>query len=132
MTFPIFVAFMFNVIEAFYGMLEILNKTDNEINWKNFDYITRGFISITLIIYAASNVNEADKKAKNSNDNLLRNAFIVSNLTNLDTKLNLRHENEKPALTLTAWGFFEFKRSFVFAAVGCVLTYALLFINLKM
>ena len=132
MAFPIFVAFMFNVAEAFYGMLVLLNKSNDEINWKSCDYIIRGFISICLIIYAASDVNEEDKKAKVSNNDLLRSAFVVSNLENLDTKLNLRHENEKPSLTLTAWGFFEFKRSFVFAAVGCVLTYALLFINLKM
>ena len=131
MTFPIFITFIFSVIEAFYGMLMLFNEFNEETGLKKFAYTTRGFISICLITYAASRVNDADQKAKVSNDDLLRNAFTVSSLSDLDMKLNLRHENEKPALTLTAWNFFEFKRSFVLAAVGCVLTYALLFINLE-
>ena len=132
MTFPIFITFLCNVIEAFYGMRMILNKSDHTIILKKIAYLTRGFVSIFLITYTASNVNEADQKAKVSNDELLRNSFTVSNLSSLETKLNLIRTNEKSALTLTAWSFFKFKRSFVFAAIGCVFTYASLFINLEM
>ena len=132
MSFPIFITFMFSVTEAFYGMLMVFKEFKEEMSLKKVAYILRGFTSICLITYAASNVNEADQKAKVSNDDLLRNAFTVSNVSNLDTKLYFVLKNEKPALTLTAWNFFEFKRGFVFAAVGCVLTHALLFITLKM
>lgn len=79
----------------------------------------------------AGEVSQADQKAKYSNDKLLRYGFSANNFANLDVKLNLLHQNSKPAFTLTAWGFFYFERRFFLTAIGCILSYALLFINLE-
>lgn len=131
MSTSIFITFMFNAVETFHGMLILLQKFDEQKYFKIFALLASGFLSFCLISYMAGNVNQADQKARDSNDKLLHYGFTANNFTNLDMKLNLLHENNKPAFTLTAWGFFDFKRSFCLTAIGCILTYALLLINLE-
>lgn len=133
MRVPIFLSFSFSVVEAFYGMLTLMKI--KEINQKNsikeLANLIRGFVSLCLISFTASSVNQADQKARDSNDNLIRKSFASTNILSLDAKQNMLHENSKPAFVLTAWGFFEIKRSLFFTAIGCIFTYTLLFINLE-
>lgn len=130
MTIPIFICFFSSSFDAFYGMLLLIKRFNKASLFNDLVIVVRGLISFCLISYMAGSVNQADRIAKDSNALILRNNFPVSKLTKLDSKMNLLHENNKPPFALTAWGFFEFKRNFFLSAIGSLLTYTLLFINI--
>ena len=87
-------------------------------------------ILFTGTVFTASDVNEADKKAK---------AFNIKILRSLDTKNRrkikesfemLSQVSHAPAFAMTGMNFYEYKRGFYLTAIGCFMTYALLIINL--
>lgn len=130
MSVPVSIVFSYKVVETFYGLLILMKEFHKENPLNMFVYLVQGFISFSLVSLSAASVNEADAIAKASNDNLVQSAFSISNFHELDLKINFLHENNKPAFTLTACGFLEFKKTLFMSAVGCFFTYALLIINL--
>ena len=107
-------------------------------SWKSqrlpsFGHIFTLLVNIALFtgtVFNASDVNEADKKAK---------AFNIKILRSLDTKNRrkikesieiLSQMSHAPAFAMTAWNFYEYTRGFYLTSIGCFLTYALLIINL--
>ena len=126
LSFTIFLQCCFNISGMFWVTYRI-RKGPCKISFMDILLLIINFILFTATVFSASNVHEADKKAKKSNFNVLRLLGDINMKQNIEI---ISHVCHFPPFTLTGWNFFEFTRSFYLTALGCFVTYSLLIINL--
>lgn len=129
MSLLIFIVFAKSTIGIFNGLICLLKKTCfSSMNSITF-WVIHSFIQFSIILIFATLVNEADVNARQTNDEIIER-LPASRISVLNMKITLLNKNNKTAFTLTGWKFFSFTRNFFLTSVGCILTYALLIINL--
>ncbi|GIX71349.1 uncharacterized protein CEXT_183771 [Caerostris extrusa] len=86
----------------------------------------RALVSFVCVTSAASRIHEADRKAKEVQEAMLKNV-LSSSEKNYRKELLLLFvvQNSKP-FTLSAWGFFNFNKGVILSTIGSILTYSLL------
>lgn len=128
MSFPIFIVFIFHSLAIFSWLAWAILK--DIFSYKTAIVAAFSILIICLISIAAAKVNEADKYAKYTNDQMLQKIQLSNETSELDIKLRFMDFNNRPPFALSAWGYFYFTRSFFFIALGNLLAYALLIINI--
>ncbi|KAF8794566.1 hypothetical protein HNY73_002537 [Argiope bruennichi] len=89
----------------------------------------RSILSFLLVSAAASCVHAADSKAKSANEELWH--VLVSRGSDVEThKLRVFMITNKKPFAFSIWGCFHFTKSYIFSAIGCLLTYSLLIAQL--
>lgn len=128
MSFPVFIVFSCNSLGVFswlaWSLIHGMSTVKVSIT------ISYSFIIFCLISIAASKVREADTFARYTISQLLQKTPVSENDSELDIKIRYLGIHIHPPFTLTAWGYFHFTRGFLFVALGNLLTYALLIINM--
>ncbi|GIY63059.1 uncharacterized protein CDAR_563831 [Caerostris darwini] len=102
-------------------------KTKNSY-WMKSISLYVGFISVSFVCVtsAASRIHEADRKAKEVQEAMLKNVLSSSEKNYRKELLFLFVvQNSKP-FTLSAWGFFNFNKGAILSTIGSILTYSLL------
>lgn len=131
MSFPVFIVAFMDAQGIFIGLLLCMT------NIEQFESVTKpsiffsnlqNLVNLCAILFYASGVNERDTLARRSNVQLLGRCSSVDILS-LDKKINRLSASNEPPFVLTGWGFFKFTRTFILSALGCIMTYALLIIN---
>ena len=96
----------------------------------NASKILFNIISITSLIFIASNVHEADKLTKQINLRNLHIFFKKDECFQNDKIIKLWWINKSPAFTLTAWGLFSIKKDIYLNIINVIIPYTLLVLNL--
>ena len=110
----------------FFGTSSLLHS---ELSQKVIWLTTISSLLFSSIVLTASAVNDADKRAKIANIEML--CLLDSHERNL-CKISIDILSQKfhgSAFALSAWGFFHFTRGFYLRAIGCLITYSVLIIN---
>ncbi|KAF8794567.1 hypothetical protein HNY73_002538 [Argiope bruennichi] len=89
----------------------------------------RSILSFLVISVAASSVHLADERVKRADEDLwyillCRGSIMKNNQMGISVVIN------KKSFAFSAWGCFRFTKSYILSAVGCLLTYSLLIIQL--
>lgn len=129
MSVPMFFVTIFYSTGMFFALYQFF-KSVNEYNlMETFIYLSSDLLLFGILLMTAAKVNEADSLAKESNREMLRN-LVITNISELDVKMNFLQEINKSSFSLNACGCFNFTRSLLLTAVGTILTYVLLCINI--
>ncbi|GBM41963.1 hypothetical protein AVEN_5409-1 [Araneus ventricosus] len=138
MSLPIFLIQAGDLVGMFSGFIWLNARMNNLIQngvlrntYLGIFFISfYSFVSFMSVSLAASSVHEAGKKYKETEEKLLKN--VLTSMQENDTSgqflLLVAHEN--PPFILSAWGFFYFTKGLILVAVGSVLTYSLLIIQI--
>ncbi|GBM78271.1 hypothetical protein AVEN_245205-1 [Araneus ventricosus] len=86
-------------------------------------------IAFFALTYFASHVSKADEELRKKVKDVAFRLSLQEN-TRAHSELLVRFMKSKWRLILTAWGVFQFKKSFLFASAGVVITYNLLILQL--
>lgn len=128
MAFLIFVAFSKSVYEIF-RILLILSKSIKAYGMKYFIVCSiHSLVHFIVISFLASSVHDADVLARDTNADILER-MPIDGISDINMKFTFLNKNNATAFTLTGWKFFSFTRGFFLVACGCILTYAVLVIN---
>ncbi|GFS52858.1 uncharacterized protein NPIL_485671 [Nephila pilipes] len=136
MSFPVVLVIIDDYMNIFYGF-ERLNNWKNlaEAETSRFNSLgvlfmcLRSLVSFLSICLAAASVHEASKNTKNVQKEMLEKVINSGNHTNRN-QLHLFLAYNSPAITLSAWGFFYFTRGLILTALGSILAYSLLVIQI--
>ena len=127
LSFPVFSLITYNALGILYGVTSMIK---NDISIQQLLFSISNFTIFTGITIFASAVNEADKKAKTSNVNVVKRLILYDNY-HVKTKMeNLKQEFYTPPFVLTGWIFFEFTGNLYLTATGSIMTYSLLLANM--
>ncbi|GBN39184.1 hypothetical protein AVEN_15524-1 [Araneus ventricosus] len=87
-------------------------------------------VAFFALPYFASEVSKADEELRDKvKDEFFR--LTLRKSTKAGSELLGRFMKAKRHLVLTAWGVFQFKKGFLFASAGVVITYNLLILQLN-
>lgn len=128
LSYPVFLSNIFNICGIFYAFIMMLKwkRIDLEI----FSVLILNFTAFTASTFSASAVNEADKIAKLTDVKLLQ-SLIVSDKQRTKGSIEIFWQMcHEPPFSLSGWNFFEYTGGFYLTAVGTMITYSLLVINL--
>lgn len=139
MSLPIFLVQICDLINLFWGfiMFDPLGQRLNHQEEYNFRtamvfVILRALVSFLCVSLAASSVNEADKEAKEVHEETLKMVLYGGEIKeDLKNIYAFRVLNRSQPFVLSAGGFFYFTNSFVLSAIGSVLTYSLLLLQIN-
>ncbi|KAF8786127.1 hypothetical protein HNY73_007889 [Argiope bruennichi] len=133
MSFPIFLIQISECFSIFYGF--VIKDYDIRKSWMKsfsigiaYDSIL-SLISFLCVSFAASSIHEASKNAKEVQEKMLKRILTSRQQRNNQELLRLFITRTSPPFTLSAFGFFHFTRGMILSAVGSVLTYSLLIIQ---
>lgn len=127
--FPIFLSICYNACGFLLSVLYIWNSP-NGVNLITIRILISSFILFTEVAFAASSVNEVDKKAKRSNIRVLQ-AVSYKDRCQINEKIvGVSQMCYSAPFALTGWDIFEFTKGFYVTSVGYFATYTLLIINL--
>lgn len=127
--FPIFLGIGYSACAILLSAMNIWNYQD-DVSVSTICFLLSSFILFTATVFAASAVNETDKKAKRSNIRILQSLSNKERSQLKESIVGLYQMCYSPPFALTGWDIFEFTKSFYVASFGCFATYALLIINL--
>ncbi|GFW11359.1 uncharacterized protein TNCV_3808791 [Trichonephila clavipes] len=138
MSFPIFLTEISDLFEMFLGFtwLDSRNHLTDEHSWLTRYAIStcfsslRAFLFFLCISLAASGVHDASKKCKEVHETILKGALISKSTVSNRDILQLLIMHQSPTFKLSALGFFYFTKGFILSAIGSVLTYSLLIIQI--
>lgn len=130
MSFAIFVVLSCNVLGIFFGLTFFL-KVEAATNTRSIVVLLYNFVTFALITIFASKVNTSDAFAKQVNTEALQKTPLCTGSAELDIKVRFLDTGNESPFALSAWGFFHFTSSFFFVALGSIITYILLIINLR-
>ncbi|GIY38332.1 uncharacterized protein CEXT_461671 [Caerostris extrusa] len=87
-------------------------------------------LSFLCVSLTASSVHEASKECKNVQEIMLKQVLASNRKEDFKTVTLLLVAHQSPPFILSAWGFFYFSKGLVLAALGSVMTYSLLIIQI--
>lgn len=141
MSFPIFLVQISDLISLFWGFIlfdPLGQKKDNQGAFESYQtamvfVFLRALVSFLCVSLAASSVHEADKAAKEVNEEALKRVILFEGgrKENFEEFTALCILNQNQPITLSAGGFFYFTKGMVLSAVGSVLTYSLLLLQIN-
>lgn len=139
MSLPIFLVQICDLINLFWGfiMFDPLGQRPNlqeEYNLRTaMEFlILRALVSFLCVSLAASSVNEADKAAKEVHEETLKMVLYGGeNKEDLKKISVFCVLNRSQPFVLSAGGFFYFTKGLVLSAIGSVLTYSLLLLQIN-
>lgn len=131
MSFSAFIIFFYFSKDIFYTIYllmktEILFSENPVCFWY---YTFNNLLCFSLILLSPSSINEADLLVKRINSKILQQ-FLTTGMSGLHLKLKYMSMNNDTAFVFTAWRFFPFTRGLFLTAVGSILTYTLVIINI--
>ncbi|GBM68848.1 hypothetical protein AVEN_126530-1 [Araneus ventricosus] len=137
LSFPIFLVQMSDCISMFYGIVTIdpfkSISTDAYVR-KYLPGVV--FISLWSILsflcasLAATSVHEASELNKDVQERMLKLILASGQKSDREELFLLFLNHNSPAFTLSSGGFFRFTKSMVCSAIGCILTYSLLMLQI--
>lgn len=127
--FPIFLGSSYNACDILLSVLKIW-KSGHDVVFRDISFLVNSFMLFTAISFTASDVNEVDKSAKNSNIKILRTLSSKDRSQIKESIDGLSQMCYSPPFALNGWDIFEFTKSFYVTAIGSFATYSLLIINL--
>ncbi|GBN88080.1 hypothetical protein AVEN_257817-1 [Araneus ventricosus] len=137
MSLPIFLIEIGDCIAMFYCFVKMDPFHQSEERWflKNYSlsgqfFALRAVLSFLCVSLAASRVHEACKNTKDIQEEMMKK-IIVSDEKHKKEFLLLLVTHNSPPFTLSAWGFFYFDRGLILSAIGSILTYSLLILQLN-
>ncbi|GBN87552.1 hypothetical protein AVEN_233592-1 [Araneus ventricosus] len=137
MSLPIFLIEIGDCIAMFYCFVKMDPFHQSEERWflKNYSlsgqfFALRAVLSFLCVSLAASRVHEACKNAKDVQEEMMKK-LIASDEEHKKEFLLLLVTHNSPPFTLSAWGFFYFDRGLILSAIGSILTYSLLILQLN-
>ncbi|GBO40385.1 hypothetical protein AVEN_26606-1 [Araneus ventricosus] len=110
-------------ILGFYGYFNVILDVENSV------FASLQSISFLTIIFFASAVKREDEDLRNQVHHI-GFQWSLADETKECSKLLVRFIESKHHLVLTAWGIFQFTKSFLFSSIGVLITYNLLFLQL--
>ncbi|GBM87528.1 hypothetical protein AVEN_21984-1 [Araneus ventricosus] len=138
MSLPIFIICVADFTGMFYGVvaLDPFHRLSARSWMKNASLSAltvslRCFLSFVCISLSASHVHEASEKHKEIQEVMIKK--ILSSEQNFENKnllLFFTNYSLKP-LRLSAWGFFYFTKGLFLTAIGSILIYSLLILQLN-
>lgn len=131
MSFPIFLVQVNDLVNLFSGIVQMDPFSSGLRNPMIFLPLTliltfHSLLSFLCVSLFAAAVNEADKKAQGVNREVLK---LSRGLEDPNYLLMWRTSFDRP-FTLSAWGFFHFTKGFALSAIGGVLAYSMLIIQI--
>ncbi|GBN91599.1 hypothetical protein AVEN_11814-1 [Araneus ventricosus] len=136
MSFLIFLIEASDFVSIFYCFIKLdpFHQAKRESFLKNHApavifHFLRALLSFLWVSLAASSLHEASKTTKEVQEKIMKE-MIISDEANSKQLLRLFVVHNSPAFTLSAWGFFHFSKGMVLAAVGSILTYSLLILQI--
>ncbi|GBN33220.1 hypothetical protein AVEN_124245-1 [Araneus ventricosus] len=134
LSFPIFLIQIIECFTIFYRF--VIRDYGAKQSWvKNFSIgivfdSTLSLVSFLCVSFAASSVHEASKNAKDVQEKMLKQILASGQQRNSHELLLLFVTHTNPPFTLSAFGFFYFTKGMILSAIGSVLTYSLLIIQI--
>ncbi|GBL82314.1 hypothetical protein AVEN_174932-1 [Araneus ventricosus] len=136
MSLPIFLIGIGDCIAMFYSFVKLDPFHQSGERWFLEHYTfwlylatLRAVLSFLCVSLAASRVHEACKNTKDVQEEMIK-MVIASDHKHKKELLLLLVSHNSPPFTLSAWGFFHFDRGMVLSAIGSILTYSLLILQL--
>ena len=127
LSIPVFLVCVYHATGVFFGVMMyegILHSI------KKLFYTAISFLLFTFITFSASAINEVDKTAKYTNIKIL-SLLSPEERNRMTTSFELLSQNfHAPAFAISGWGFFYLTKSFYLTAIGCLITYGLLLVNM--
>ncbi|KAF8786125.1 hypothetical protein HNY73_007887 [Argiope bruennichi] len=136
MSFPIFLIQMSDCIVMFYSFVKLDPFHQSGERWflKHYTFslyfmALKAVASFLCVSLAATRVHEACRVIKDEQEEMLKLVIISPDMHEKELLLLLVNHNSPP-FTLSAWSFFSFNRGMIMSAVGSILTYSLLILQL--
>ncbi|GIY63077.1 uncharacterized protein CDAR_563931 [Caerostris darwini] len=137
LAFPIFLLQIIDLLGLFYGFIW-LDASKSPLQhflrhyWLSI-YFTSLFslISFLCVSLTASSVHEASKECKNVQEIMLKQVLASDRKKDFKTVSLQLVAHQSPSFILSAWGFFYFTKGLVLVALGSVMTYSHLIIQIS-
>ncbi|GIY05410.1 uncharacterized protein CDAR_462941 [Caerostris darwini] len=137
MSFPIFLVAITDCTNMFNGFLwldpfkQIKNISSyNKHSLSTLFMSLRAVASFLCVSLAASGVHEAIKSSQEVQKQILTRLLASGIERNSKDMLLLFVSSSSSPFCLTGWGFFHFTKGFVLTAIGSILTYSLLILQI--
>ncbi|GBO25771.1 hypothetical protein AVEN_133582-1 [Araneus ventricosus] len=138
MSLPIFLIGIADFMGMFYGVvaLDPFHRLSARSWMKNASLSAltvslKCFLSFVCVSLSAAHVHEASERDKQIQDEMIKKILSTEeNFENKNLLLLFTNYSGKP-LRLSAWGFFYFTKGLILTAVGSILTYSLLILQLN-
>lgn len=127
LSLPIFVAYVSYIISL---ITSFLYAKYHERHPMNDCIMVFSYSMITAVSLAASGVHEADKIAKEVNLKSLEILLKRGQQIEFGELVKIWRSNNSPAFCLSGWGFFKFTKGNYLNAIGYLVTYTLLIMNI--
>ncbi|GIY63075.1 uncharacterized protein CDAR_563921 [Caerostris darwini] len=137
LAFPIFLQQIVDLLGLFFGFIWIDISKSPLNNWLRHYWLSVYFkslfslISFLCVSLTASSVHEASKECKNVQEIMLKQLLATNRKKDFKTVSVLLVAHQSPPFILSAWGFFYFTKGLVLVALGSVMTYSLLLIQIS-
>ncbi|GIY63058.1 uncharacterized protein CDAR_563821 [Caerostris darwini] len=137
LAFPIFLIQIVDLLGLLYGFIWIEARKSPLKSWVRHYWLPVCFTSLVSLVsflcvsLTASSVHEASKECKNIQEIMLKQVFASNRKKDYKTVTLLLLTHQNPPLILSAWGFFYFRKGLVLVALGSVMTYSLLLIQIS-
>ncbi|GFW11357.1 uncharacterized protein TNCV_3808771 [Trichonephila clavipes] len=138
MSFPIFLIVSSDFTAMMYGVIRT-NPLDqyDEYSERIAVYIPaitfmalQAMVSFLCISLAASNIHEASKKANEVLQDMFKRGLVSGQKTDIHELVPISILYSNPPFILSAWGVLHFTRGLFLAALGSILTYSLLIMQI--
>lgn len=126
---PAFLETAYNLCGMFFIAFILLKCQTVNLPMSILLFVTN-FILLTGMTFAASSVNLFDKSAKDINLEILRSLSRKDRNQLKESAEILSDACHAPSFALSGWHFFEYSRGFYLTAIGCLMTYSLLIIQI--
>ncbi|GFQ76085.1 uncharacterized protein TNCT_674521 [Trichonephila clavata] len=94
-------------------------------------FAIRALLSFSCVSLAASSINVADRTAKEAHEEMWKRVLASTKNEDVNTLVLSVVARHGPPFMLTAWGFYPFTKGLVLAALGSIMTYSLLALQIN-
>ncbi|GIY63073.1 hypothetical protein CDAR_563911 [Caerostris darwini] len=128
---------MVDLLGLFFGFIWIDISKSPLNNWLRHYWLSVYFTSLFSLVsflcvsLTASSVHEVSKECKNVQEIMLKQLLASNRKKDFKTVSVLLVALQSPPFILSAWGFFFFTKGLVLVALGSVMTYSLLLIQIS-
>ncbi|GIY63067.1 uncharacterized protein CDAR_563881 [Caerostris darwini] len=138
LAFPVFLLQIADLVGLFIGFIWIDASKSPLQHWFRNYWLPVYFNSLVSLVsflcvsLTASSVHEASKECKNVQEIMLKQVLASNRKEDFKTLTLLLVAHQSPPFILSAWGFFYFSKGLVLVALGSVMTYSLLIIQISL
>ncbi|GIY63069.1 uncharacterized protein CDAR_563891 [Caerostris darwini] len=137
LAFPIFLLQIEDLVGLFYGFIWLEARKLPLKSWIRHYWLLVYFTSLISLVsflsvsLTASSVHEASKECKNVQEIVLKQVLASNRKKDFKTVTLLFLAHQSRPFILSAWGCFYFTKGLVLVALGSVMTYSLLLIQIN-